>query len=49
MRVFATPDAARTFNDDLEEVAASGVQIVDEDRGSRAAGCLPPGHEGPGL
>ena len=30
-RVFATPDAARTFNDDLEEVAASGVQIVDEE------------------
>jgi uncharacterized protein (DUF1786 family) len=30
-RVFATPEAARTFNDDLEEVAASGVQIVDEE------------------
>jgi uncharacterized protein (DUF1786 family) len=29
-RVSATPGAARTFNDDLEEVAASGVQIVDE-------------------
>jgi uncharacterized protein (DUF1786 family) len=30
-RVFATPDAARTFNDDLDEVAALGVQVVSED------------------
>jgi uncharacterized protein (DUF1786 family) len=30
-RVYATPDAARTFNDDLEEVEAMGVQIVSED------------------
>jgi uncharacterized protein (DUF1786 family) len=34
-RVWATPDAARTFNDDLEEVAARGVEIVDE---AQAAG-----------
>jgi uncharacterized protein (DUF1786 family) len=27
-RVFATPDAARTFNDDLDEVAAMGVTVV---------------------
>jgi uncharacterized protein (DUF1786 family) len=30
-RLFATPDAARTFNDDLEEVAARGVQVVSEE------------------
>jgi uncharacterized protein (DUF1786 family) len=30
-RVFATPDAARTFNDDLDEVAAMGVEVVDEE------------------
>jgi uncharacterized protein (DUF1786 family) len=30
-RVFATPDAARTFNDDLDEVAAMGVTLVSRD------------------
>jgi uncharacterized protein (DUF1786 family) len=30
-RVFATPDAARTFNDDLDEVASMGVEVVSED------------------
>ncbi len=30
-RLFATPDAARTFDDDLEAVAARGVQVVSED------------------
>jgi uncharacterized protein (DUF1786 family) len=30
-RVFATPDAARTFNDDLDEVAEMGVEVVGED------------------
>jgi uncharacterized protein (DUF1786 family) len=30
-RVFATPDAARTFNDDLDEVAAMGVEVVGEE------------------
>ncbi|MFN2289784.1 MAG: DUF1786 domain-containing protein [Anaerolineae bacterium] len=29
--VFATPDAARTFNDDLDEVAAMGVTVVSQD------------------
>ncbi len=29
--VFATPDAARSFNDDLDEVAAMGIQVVGED------------------
>jgi len=37
-RVFATPDAARTFNDDLEEVSAMGVQIVDEEQADGLAG-----------
>jgi uncharacterized protein (DUF1786 family) len=30
-RVFATPDAARTFNDDLDAVTAMGVEVVRED------------------
>ena len=30
-RVFATPYAARTFNDVLEEVEASGITVVSED------------------
>jgi uncharacterized protein (DUF1786 family) len=30
-RLFATPDAARTFNDDLDRVEAMGVQMVSED------------------
>jgi len=29
--LFATPDAARSFNDDLEVVQASGIRIVEED------------------
>jgi uncharacterized protein (DUF1786 family) len=37
-RLFATPDAARTFNDDLEEVAAMGVQVVAEDEVRSLAG-----------
>ncbi len=37
-RVFATPDAARTFNDDLDEVAAMGVQVVSEDEGLSLTG-----------
>lgn len=28
---FATPDAAQTFNDDLDEVRAMGIRIVSED------------------
>ncbi len=36
-RLFATPDAARTFNDDLEEVAAMGVQVVAEDEAQAVA------------
>lgn len=30
LEVYATPDAARTFNDDLEQVASWGVKIVSE-------------------
>lgn len=35
LRVFATPEAARTFNDDLEAVQAMGVRIVSEDEAAR--------------
>ncbi len=37
-RLFATPDAARTFNDDLAEVAAMGVQVVSEKEAARLTG-----------
>jgi uncharacterized protein (DUF1786 family) len=37
-RVLATPDAARTFNDDLTEVAAMGVEVVSEEEASRLGG-----------
>jgi len=30
LKVYATPDAARTFDDDLERVAAMGIRIVEE-------------------
>jgi uncharacterized protein (DUF1786 family) len=33
--IYATPDAARSFNDDLEAVAATGVRIVSEDEARR--------------
>jgi uncharacterized protein (DUF1786 family) len=36
-RVFATPDAARTFNDDLDEVAAMGVTVVSQDEAAALA------------
>jgi len=37
-RVLATPGAARTFNDDLDEVAAMGVGVVSEDEAASLAG-----------
>jgi uncharacterized protein (DUF1786 family) len=37
-QVFATPDAARTFNDDLDEVGSMGVQVVSEDEATRLGG-----------
>ncbi len=33
--VYATPDAARTFNDDLDEVARLGVRVISEDEATR--------------
>lgn len=33
--VYATPEAARTFNDDLEAVAAMGVRVIGEDEAMR--------------
>jgi len=34
-RVFATPSAAKSFNDDLAEVEKSGVKVVGEDEAAR--------------
>lgn len=33
--VYATPDAARSFNDDLEAVREMGIQVVSEDEATR--------------
>ena len=38
LRVLATPDAARTINDDLGEVAAMGVEVVGEEEAAGPAG-----------
>ena len=35
LRLYATPQAARTFNDDLEAVKEMGVQVVSEDEARR--------------
>ena len=35
LKVFATPEAARTFNDDLDAVREMGVEIVSEDEAER--------------
>jgi uncharacterized protein (DUF1786 family) len=37
-RLFATPDAARTFNDDLEQVEAMGVEVVSQDEAAGLSG-----------
>ena len=34
LQIYATPDAARSFNDDLEAVQAMGIQVVSEDEAS---------------
>ena len=34
-RVFATPNAAKSFNDELEQVEKSGIKIVSEDEAER--------------
>jgi uncharacterized protein (DUF1786 family) len=39
-RVYVTPSAARTFNDDLEAVAAMGVTLVSEDEAGALSGNL---------
>ena len=36
--VYATPDAARTFDDDLDGVAEMGIQVVSEDEATTLAG-----------
>ena len=35
LAVYATPDAARSFNDDLEAVATMGVRVISEDEARR--------------
>src|SRR5438132_12143750 len=37
LRVYASPDAARTFDDDLERVTAMGIRIVDGPNGAGGA------------
>jgi uncharacterized protein (DUF1786 family) len=37
LKVYATPDAARTFDDDLDRVAAMGIRIVDAPAGTNGA------------
>lgn len=37
LEVYATPDAARTFDDDLERVASMGIRVVDGTNGAGAA------------
>jgi uncharacterized protein (DUF1786 family) len=37
LEAFATPDAARTFDDDLEAVAAMGINVVSDDEAIRLA------------
>ncbi len=38
--VFATPQAARTFNDDLEAVKAMGIEVLSEDEATRLPGSV---------
>jgi uncharacterized protein (DUF1786 family) len=38
LQAFATPDAARTFNDNLDDVAAQGVTLVSDDEAARVDG-----------
>lgn len=35
LKVFATPDAARSFNDDLDAVREMGIQVVSQDEAER--------------
>jgi uncharacterized protein (DUF1786 family) len=38
--IYATPDAARTFNDDLEAVKEMGITLVSEDEAARLPGAI---------
>src|SRR5213079_2468964 len=38
--VYATPDAARTFDDDLEAIAAMGISLIGDDEAARVPGAL---------
>ena len=38
LEVFATPDAARTFDDDLEAVEESGIRVISPDEADSLAG-----------
>jgi uncharacterized protein (DUF1786 family) len=40
LHVFATPEAARSFNDDLEAVRATGIEIVSDDEAGRLPGAV---------
>ena len=35
LAIYATPEAARTFNDDLDAVASMGIQVVSEDEAEK--------------
>jgi uncharacterized protein (DUF1786 family) len=37
LKVYATPDAARTFDDDLERVASMGIRVVDSPAAANGA------------
>lgn len=38
--IYATPSAARTFNDELDKVEATGIRVVSEDEAGRLSGDL---------
>lgn len=40
LAVFATPEAARSFNDDLEQVKSIGITLISEDEGTRLSGSV---------
>lgn len=38
--VYATPEAARSFNDDLDEIRSMGIQVVSEDEAARLSSAV---------
>lgn len=38
LQIYATPDAARSFNDDLDAVVSMGIQVVSEDEAAKLPG-----------